>query len=303
MSKPTPAEGFMHLQPKAREALALSDDERVRFIRAGSWLPLEHAKSALSRFEELLTYPKVTRVPCYLLVGPSYSGKTSILERFMELHPPDLDPAQEVTVCPVLMVDAPPKPDIADFYSRILDALMTPYKPTAPPYEKYSHVKRLFKEMDVRVLVVDEIHHLIAGSQNRQREFRNALKSLSNETKVSIVASGIEEAYNAFNADPQMSSRFIPIEMPRWSLGEELGTLLMTLERRSPLRKPSSLHSPEMMLAIHGRSESMLGDICDLVKEAAVASIRSGKECITVEQIARLEWVPPSKRKMYRRPM
>ena len=35
MSKPTPTDGFVHLQSKAREALALSDDERVRFIRAG----------------------------------------------------------------------------------------------------------------------------------------------------------------------------------------------------------------------------------------------------------------------------
>ena len=88
------ADSLAHLQPKAREALALPDNERIRFIRAGAWLPLEHAKAALARFEELLTYPKVTRVPCYLLVGPSYSGKTSILERFMELHPPGLDPTQ-----------------------------------------------------------------------------------------------------------------------------------------------------------------------------------------------------------------
>lgn len=297
------SDDLSHLHAKARELVHLPDADRIRHIRAGAWLPLEHAKGALDRFEELLSYPRVTRVPCYLLVGPSYSGKTSILERFMELHPPDLDPSQEVTICPVLMVDAPPKPDIADFYSRILDALMTPYKPTAPAYEKYSQVKRLFRQMDVKVLIIDEIHHLIAGSPNRQREFRNALKSLSNETKVSIVASGIEEAYNAFNADSQMSSRFVPIEMPRWSPGRELGTLLMTLERRSPLRRASHLHAPELMMAIHARSESMLGDICDLVKEAAVDAIRTGKECISVEQIARLEWVPPSKRKMYRRPL
>ena len=133
-----------------------------------------------------------------------------------------------------------------------------------------------------RVLIVDEIHHLIAGSLNRQREFRNALKSLGNETKVSIVASGIEEAYNAFNADAQMSSRFMPIEMPRWSAGAELGELLMTLEQRTPLREPSDLHMPGLMMAVLARSESMLGDICDLVKAAAVDAIRSGAESITI---------------------
>ena len=108
-------------------------------------------------------------------------------------------------------------------------------------------------------------------------QFRNALKSLSNEAKVSIVASGIEEAYNAFNADPQMSSRFVPIEMPSWTPGRQLGTLLKTLEHRTPLRQPSGLHRPEMMQAIYVRSESTLGDIFDLVKTAAVEAIRSGK--------------------------
>lgn len=294
---------YSYLSAEALKALSLPDEERIRFIRAGRWLPLRHAKVALGRLDELLTWPEVTRMPSYLLVGPSFSGKTSILERFLELHPPDLDPTRETTVCPVLMVDAPPKPDIVDFYSRILDALMTPYKPTAPAHEKYSQVKRLFRELGVRVLIIDEIHHLIAGSQNRQREFRNALKSLGNETKVCIVVSGIEEAYNAFNADPQMSSRFVPIEMPRWSPGEDMGRLLASLERGMPLRNASGLHSPDLMMAIHARSESMLGDICSLVTEAACASIRSGVECITLEGISRLDWVPPSKRKNYRRPL
>lgn len=70
---------------------------------------------------------------------------------------------------------------------------MAPYKPTASSHEKYAQVKRLFRELRVKMLIVDEIHHLIAGSLNRQREFRNAIKSLSNETKVSLVVLGIEE--------------------------------------------------------------------------------------------------------------
>ena len=294
---------YPHLSAEAVQALSLSDEDRIRFIRAGRWLPLKHAKAALLKLEELLTWPEVTRMPSYLLVGPSFSGKTSILERFLELHPPDLDPARETTMCPVLMVDAPPKPDIADFYSRILDALMAPYKPTAPAHEKYSQVKRLFRALGVRVLIIDEIHHLIAGSLNRQREFRNALKSLGNETKVCIVASGIEEAYNAFNADAQMSSRFVPIEMPRWSPGEDMGRLLASLERGMPLRNASGLHHPDLMMAIHARSESMLGDICSLVTEAACAAVRSGDEQITLNGLSRLDWVPPSKRKHYRRPL
>lgn len=297
----TKASKYPHLNALGRQQAELPDDDRVRIIRAGGWLPLEHAETTLAKLKELLEWPQVTRMPCYLLVGASYSGKTSILEHFVRRHPPDLDPVQEVTSYPVVMIDAPPKPDLSDFYSRILDALMTAYKPTAPVHAKYSQVKHLFEQLSVKVLVVDEIHHLIAGSLNRQREFRNALKSLSNEAKISIVASGIEDAYTAFNADPQMSSRFVPIELPTWPLSLRLAGLMSELEQRTPLRKLSGLYEPELMTALHARSESMLGDICDLVKEASVDAIRSGTECVTIERLKRLDWVPPSKRKHYRR--
>ena len=295
-----PDAAYSHLDAKAAAKLAVSSEERKLAIRAGTWIALDHVMKALKKLEELKSHPQVTRMPCLLLIGSPFSGKTSILEHFRDLNPPDLDPASELMSCPVLMIDSPPKPDLADFYSRILDALMTPYKPTAPAYEKYSQVKRLFKQLGVRMLIIDEIHNLIAGSQNRQREFRNALRSLGNEAKICIVAAGIEEAYTAFNADAQLSSRFVPMELPRWALGPELGTLLMTLEKRTPLKKPSGLHLPRLMTAIHSKSESNLGDICDLVKEAAIAAIDTGVESITEKLISGLDWVPPSKRKTYR---
>lgn len=290
-----------HLNEAALALLERSDEERIYVIREGSWLGYKDAKRILARMEELLNYPRITRMPNMLLVAPSFNGKTSILKRFLSLHLPDLDAANEVTICPVVMVEAPPKPDITDFYTRILDTLMTPYKPTASVPEKYSQIKLLFRQMEVRMLIVDEIHHLIAGSLNRQQEFRNALKSLGNETMVCMVAAGIEDAYNAFNTDPQMSSRFTPEELPLWKANNEFGSLLATLELRMPLKLPSNLKDPATMLAIYARSEGTLGDMCDLVKELAVDAIRSKAERITFDRINALPWVPPSKRKQYKR--
>ena len=295
------ASTYSHLSEAAKAMAERSDEERIYAIREGTWLGYKDAKRILARMEDLLNYPRITRMPNMLLVAPSFNGKTSILKRFLSLHQPDLDPTNEITICPVVMVESPPKPDISDFYTRILDALMSPYKPTASPSEKYAQIKRLFRQMEVKMLIVDEIHHLIAGSLNRQQEFRNALKSLGNETMVTIVAAGIEDAYNAFNTDPQMSSRFTPEELPLWKANNEFGSLLATLEMRMPLRHASTLKDPAMMLAIHTRSEGTLGDMCDLVKELAVDAVRSKTERITLERINNLQWVPPSKRKQYRR--
>lgn len=289
------------LSPEAEQLLSESDEVRIRAIRAGTWMGYERAKEILARMEDLLNYPQITRMPNMLLVAPSFNGKTSILERFMSLHEPDLQPDSEVMTCPVIMVEAPPSPDVSAFYSRILDALMAPYKPSASIQEKNTQVKHLFRTLGVKVLIVDEIHHLIAGSLNRQKDFRNALKSLGNESKICIIAAGIEDAYNAFVADPQMSSRFVPEELPLWKPGKETGTLLATLERRTPLRKPSNLKTPEMMSEICLRSEGTLGDLCDLFKELAVDAIRSGSEEIALDRIRSIRWVPPSKRKLHRR--
>ena len=294
-------EDYPHLNEAARALLGASDEERIRAIRSGTWLGYPRAKEILARMDDLLEYPRITRMPNMLLVAPSFNGKTSILERFLTQHPPDLDPEGETTICPVVMVESPPNPDVSSFYSRILDALMALYKPTASAQEKNSQVKLLFKQMGVKMLIVDEIHHLIAGSLNRQKDFRNALKSLGNETKVVIVAAGIEDAYNAFNTDPQMSSRFTPEELPLWRADKQFGSLLATLELRTPLRKPSNLKDPAKMLEIHSRSEGTLGDMCDLFKELAVDAIRSKTEEISLERIQSMRWVPPSKRKQHRR--
>jgi len=292
---------FPHLNDTASALLHSTDEERIYAIREGTWLAYPTAKRILGLMEELLSYPTITRMPNLLLIAPSFNGKTSILERFMSLHPPDEDPTKEVTLFPVVRVEMPPSPDTNDFYTRILEQLNAPFKHTSPEREKYSQIKTLFKKMSVKMLIIDEIHHLLSGGKVRQSQFRNALKSLGNETRVVIVAAGIDEAYNAFIADPQMSSRFPPVVLPSWKAGKEFASLLMTMENRIPLKNPSGLKAPELMLTIHSRSEGTIGDMCDLVKELAVDAIRTKAEKITLEQAKKFVWVPPSKRREYRK--
>lgn len=298
MTKPTE---YDHLNDKAKALINASDEERIHAIRSGTWLAYPRAKEILARMEDLLAHPRITRMPNMLIVAPSFNGKTSILEHFLALHPPDLDPDGEKTICPVIFVESPSTPNVSDFYTRILDALMAVFKPTAAIQDKNSQIKRLFKQLGVKMLILDEVHHLIAGSMNRQKDFRNALKSLGNETKVVIVVAGIEDAYNAFATDPQMSSRFTPEELPLWKADNNFGSLLATLERRTPLKKPSNLKDPRKMLAIHTKSEGTLGDMCDLFKELAVDAIRNKTEEITLERISSIHWVPPSRRKQHKR--
>lgn len=288
---------FPHLNEKTRQLLDSSEAERIESIRLGSWIPYSRAKEALDHMDELFAYPRIDRMPHMLLVGASNNGKTQILKRFLGQHPADPNPWGEHAIIPVVMVEAPSAPDVGELYDRLFMAINQPFSPRAPVKEKEPMLFNVLEKIQLKMLLIDEIQHLIAGGQTRQREFRNALKSLGNILRISIVGAGVEEAFNAFNTDPQLSNRFEPEFLPKWKMDKEFGVLLNTMERRTPLMHPSGLQGNEMARKIYYMSEGILGEIHEIVKRAAVHAIRSQQEQITLETLDKIRWTQPSKRK------
>lgn len=289
---------FPHLNEKTRDLLECSEAERIEAIQRGSWIPYTRAKEVLARMNELLAHPRIDRMPHMLLVGASNNGKTQILKRFLRENPVDPNPKGEYAIAPVVMVEAPGAPNIGEFYDRILMAINHPFSPRAPVREKEVVVLDVLGKIQLKMLLIDEIQHLIAGGQTHQREFRNSLKSLGNMLKISIVGAGVDEALNAFNTDPQLSNRFEPEFLPKWKLDNEFGMLLQTLERRIPLPQPSNLRDYVIASKIHFLSEGIMGEIHEIVKRAAVYAIRNNKETITLSTLEKIKWTRPSKRKV-----
>src|SRR6218665_3658283 len=91
------------------------------------------------------------------------------------------------------------------------------------------------------MLIVDEGHHLLAGTYRGQRAALNLLKFLANDLKLSIVAVGTADAPLALASDAQMTSRFTPFEIPRCRESDDLRRFLGAFERVLPLRMPSVL--------------------------------------------------------------
>ena len=289
---------YSHLNEVAQDYVGKTDEERIHYIQTGSWIPYTRAKEVLGHLDELLRHPRIDRMPHMLLVGPSNNGKTQILKRFLSQNPPDPNPSGDYSIIPVLMVEAPSAPDIGTFYDRILSAINQPFSLKAPVRDKERIVLAVLHKVGLKILLIDEIHHLIAGGQVKQREFRNTLKSLGNMLKISIVGAGVDEALNAFNTDPQLSNRFEPQFLPKWSMNKEYAKLLGTLERRTPLKKHSNLGSNDLAQKIFGMGEGIIGEIHEVVKRAAVHGIRSGDESITLATLDKIRWTQPSKRKV-----
>src|SRR6218665_2118670 len=132
------------------------------------------------------------------------------------------------------------------------------------------------------MLIVDEVHHLLAGTYREQRASLNLLKFLANDLKLSIVAVGTADAPLALASDAQMTSRFTPFELPRWRVSDDLRRLLGAFESALPLRKPSDLMARSIVQFILSASAGVTGEIARLLTEAATSSIVDGGAHITL---------------------
>ena len=189
-----------HLLPNICEIAILPVEQRIVKLRGEYWIGYTKAQEALDKMEELLNYPKRIRMPNMLLVSPTNNGKSMIVEKFRRKHLPYTSADQEHEVIPVLTVQMPSNPSVRRFYSTMLDALGAPiiYNTTAQ-YE--SIAMKLMKATKVRMLIVDELHNLLAGNNNVQREFLNVLRFIGNTMKIPIVGVGIKDAYLAIRSD------------------------------------------------------------------------------------------------------
>ncbi len=290
---------YPHLHDSTRALLEESDESRIRRIRADRWVGYARADSALAAFEALLTFPKRTRMPNLLLCGPTNNGKSMVLEKFRRAHPPagaDLS-SEGVASIPVLKIQMPPGPDERRFFGAILDALALPHIASESVSRRQDATLRLMQSTGVSLLIIDEVHNVLAGPQLQQRRMLNLLRWIGNELQIPIVAAGTAEALHAIQSDDQLANRFEPIALPRWTYSEEFRELLRTLEALLPLRQPSNLAKAALAQKVLAAAEGILGEIVAILTRAAVRAVTTRTEAITLEMIEGCGFLSPSERR------
>ena len=287
--------GLEHLHVSARSIARLPAQERVRHVRADRWFGYSRATEALERLETLYTWPGKQRMPNLLLIGPTNNGKSMIIEKFRRLHPPTSHPEREQV--PVLAVQIPTEPSASRFYVALLAALGAPLRPRQRVAEMEQAALGLLRAVGVRVLVIDELHNVLAGQAHTRREFLNLLRFLGNELRIPLVGAGTQEAYLAIRSDDQLENRFEPLTLPRWEAGEEACSLLASFAASFPLHRPSPIATEDMARYLLTRSEGTIGELTHLLTDAAVAAIESGEEAINQRTLRIAPYVGPTERR------
>ncbi len=280
---------------------ALSDEDnasRIRAIRTDRWIGYARADAALAACEDMLTFPKRTRMPNLLLFGPTNNGKTMIVEKFRRAHPAvaSEDAPHGMAQVPVLNVQMPPGPDEARFFEAILDALAVPPVSGAVAKRQATAV-RFMRDTGVQLLVIDEVHNLLSGTALQQRRLLNLLRWLGNELKIPLVAVGTAEAFYAIQSDDQLANRFEPMPLPPWPKNHEYREMLKTLEALLPLRRASGLAKLALATKIHSATGGILGEVVAVLTRTAVHAVTSGEERITAKLIDEAGYVSPAQRR------
>jgi hypothetical protein len=169
-----------HLAPADRHQAEFDDAVRIAIIQRDRWIDYPRAAQARERLNRLLATPQRERMPCMVLYGESNIGKTLIIRRFMRDHPNAFDAAAGVERIPVLVMQMPPTPEQHRFYAALLFELGAPFAPTARLSVLEGLARGLLRRVAPRLLV-DEGHHLLAGSYREQRASLNLLKYLAND--------------------------------------------------------------------------------------------------------------------------
>ena len=288
-------EDLSHLHESTRRVARLPAAERLAHARADRWIGYTRAVQAVARLEELLAWPGKQRMPNLLLIGPTNNGKSMIVEKFRRSHPPGSRPDREEI--PVLAVQMPSDPQVSRFYAVLLTALGAPLRPGQRIAELEQLALRLMRAARVRMLVIDELHNVLAGRGDVRREFLNLLRFLGNELKIPLVGVGTRDAYLAIRSDDQLENRFAPFVLPRWQPDEEACRLLASFAAAFPLRRPSPVATAEMAGYLLTRSEGTIGELAALLTEAAVAAIESGEEAINQRTLLMATYAGPTERR------
>lgn len=268
------------------------------------WIPYTRADQALRKLDWLIDRPETHRPLGMLLVGETNNGKTTIALRFQALQNQRHQERQGFSSDierPVIYVQTPPRPDVGAFYSGILRAVNAPFQETWRWERKQAQILALFPRLKVRMLMIDEIHNILVGRPQEQNLFLNALRYLTNELRIPLVAVGIPDALSALQHDQQLGNRLEPFELPRWEPKQPYARFLAQVFGWFRLDGSQVIPQREFVQRFCFLAEGLTGETWRLVGQLAEVAYSVGETKIQTALLDQVPWQRPSDRRAARR--
>jgi len=174
-----------HLDPHAARLVEACDEERIRYIQRDRFILHGTAQRLLFLLKDLALRPQSIRPPCVALVGDAGSGKSTLLNEFLRTMD-DIDGLSDTRTTAHLVAD--PRPTIEVLQVALMTSLALPRPRTRwrQRAEGDSLIRQAIRELGVRVVVIDEVAHLLNLPSSLQQEAWDWIKWISTACSVSI---------------------------------------------------------------------------------------------------------------------
>jgi hypothetical protein len=226
-----------------------------------------------------------------LLVGYAGAGKSTIIQHFLDLNPPEQ--TLDGIVMPVAVVEVPPAPTLRATVDAIYAALGYRAEKALSAEDIVRDLTGKVDLLGVGAMLLDESHHILASRQSA--DVTEFLKSLLNRLGCSMIFAGLHELKD-LRGSLQLSRRLFPDAVLRpynfCNTAERLEfmSFLNALELHAiKLPEPSGLASQEMARRLYAASAGLLGIVTKYLSHALLLAHLRGLRCIDLDLLAEID--------------
>lgn len=145
-----------------------------------------------------------------MLVGESGVGKTNLCERFCKHHGDIV--TEEMTQKTVIYIKLLAKASIGDIIKAIYFEIMgVEMRQKGTNKEKQTLLERKLRDVGTRIIIIDEGHHAMSGSDGENTvtgEYMNFLKTLLDNSRVPILLVGMPDLLNLRKVSSKKTKSF-----------------------------------------------------------------------------------------------
>lgn len=234
-------------EARRKAALMGTPAERSRYVQEVLIATPELARS-VKLADRLILRAGDSECPGGLCVhGDGGSGKSFVLDTLERRHPKKLSLSSVSQ--PFVRIKLSENPTPASIRDLLFDAIGFAGARTGNEKLVLQDLLTAFRELDVRMLAIDEAHHLGSVSVRRNKDRRagqsgDFLKNLYDDTGVAFLFCGLHTIWDLLRTDTQFNSRWLgEVALPDYVEGPQWIALLRALDTALPMPEKSGLHT------------------------------------------------------------
>lgn len=261
---------------------SMSRRHQIIAHREASWCQEPHREALLDELYTIATDPPRHRMQSIAIIGEGNAGKTTLIERYMYLHPQEK--GESALIVPAIYVPLEKYPRTSDLATQLLEALHAPNPSTGTEADRLSRFIQMARSVSLGIVFLDEFHEC-ADSTGKGKPFLRFIKALMN-SKILVVPVGTEVLAEVLRRDSQLHSRF-NFSRGRLRPIDDLGVLKSIMMHLSGMDEDDI--SDAAVEFVQHETGGIMGHAIDLIEGALIiggdlklSSLRTSRERLDV---------------------